>query len=238
MKIYNYPSETAEKKLDKIINRDAGFSEENLSFVADIINNVKKNKDNALIEYSMLFDSCKLNKKSLAVSKEDIEKAKKLVNKNFIASLDMTINKIKRFHIHQIEKSWIDTHENGSITGQIINPVDIAGIYVPGGKKGLTPLISSVLMGAIPAKIGGVKNLIMATPPTENGTVNPYLLVAADRVGVNSIFKAGSAWAIAAMAYGTETIPKVDVIVGPGRESPSKPLTPVPNIVKASPEAI
>jgi len=216
MKIYKYPSQTAEKKLNEIINRDVGFSEENISVVTDIINNVKKNGDNALIEYSMRFDLCKLNSSSLTVSKQEREEAKKLVSKDFLISLDIAIDKIKKFHTRQIEKSWIATDENGIITGQLVNPVNSAGIYVPGGKGGQTPLISSVLMGAIPAKIAGVKNIIMTTPPTKNGTVNPHLLAAANRAGIDSVFKVGGAWAIAAMAYGTETIDKVDVIAGPG----------------------
>jgi histidinol dehydrogenase len=104
----------------------------------------------------------------------------------------------------------------GTLVGQLVNPVDAAGIYVPGGKGGNTPLISSVLMGAIPAAIAGVKEIIMTTPPTFDGTVNPYLIVAAKKVGIKDIYKAGSAWAIAALAYGTETIPKVNIIAGPG----------------------
>ncbi|MBW1650790.1 MAG: histidinol dehydrogenase [Deltaproteobacteria bacterium] len=216
MEIYKYPSYAAEEKLNKIINRDVGFSEKNIAVVTDIINNVKKNGDNALIEYSMRFDLCKLDRTSLTVSKKEMEEAKKLVSKDFLISLDTAIDKIKRFHTKQIEKSWIEADENGIITGQLVNPVNSAGIYVPGGKGGQTPLVSSVLMGALPAKIAGVKNIIMTTPPTKNGTVNPHLLAAANRVGIDSVFKVGSAWAVAAMAFGTETIRKVDVIAGPG----------------------
>jgi histidinol dehydrogenase len=216
MKIYKYPSESAQEKLNEIINRDAGFSEENISAVTNIINKVKKNGDDALIEYSLRFDLCKMDRSSLPVRHKEIEEAKKLVSKDFLTSLDIAIDKIKKFHARQLEKSWIETDENGIITGQLVNPVDSAGIYVPGGKGGKTPLVSSVLMGALPAKMAGVKNIIMTTPPTENGTVNPHLLTAADRVGVDVVVKAGGAWAIAAMAYGTETVNKVDVIAGPG----------------------
>ncbi|MBW1616461.1 MAG: histidinol dehydrogenase [Deltaproteobacteria bacterium] len=216
MKIYKYPSESAQEKLNEIINRDAGFSEENISAVTNIINKVKKNGDDALIEYSLRFDLCKMDSSSLKVRHKEMEEAKKLVSKDFLTSLDIAIDKIKKFHARQLEKSWIETDENGIITGQLVNPVDSAGIYVPGGKGGKTPLVSSVLMGALPAKIAGVKNIIMTTPPTENGTVNPHLLTAADRAGVDIIVKAGGAWAIAAMAYGTETVNKVDVIAGPG----------------------
>lgn len=131
-------------------------------------------------------------------------------------SLNRAISHIESFHKHQLCNSWINTDRPGTFLGQIVNPVDSAGVYVPGGKGGKTPLVSSVLMGAIPAKIAGVKNIAMATPPTKNGSINPHLLVAAKKVGINTIYKLGSAWAIAALAYGTKTVPKTDVIVGPG----------------------
>jgi histidinol dehydrogenase len=112
--------------------------------------------------------------------------------------------------------AWVDTPRPGTLMGQLVHPVDAAGVYVPGGQGGTTPLVSSVLMGAIPAKIAGVPNVVMATPPTRDGSVSPYLLAAARKAGVHSVYKVGSAWAIAALAFGTATIPKVDVIVGPG----------------------
>jgi histidinol dehydrogenase len=130
--------------------------------------------------------------------------------------LNRAITQIESFHQQQLDKSWINIKRPGTFLGQMVNPVDAAGIYVPGGKGGQTPLVSSVLMGVIPAKIAGVKHIAMVTPPTKNGAVNPHLLVAAKKVGVDALYKVGSAWAIAALAYGTETIPKVDVIVGPG----------------------
>jgi histidinol dehydrogenase len=126
------------------------------------------------------------------------------------------VNQIESFHKQQLCKSWIHTQRPGTLLGQLINPVDVAGIYVPGGMGGETPLVSTVLMGAIPAKVAGVNHIAMVTPPTQNGSINPHLLVAAKKVGVDAVYKVGSAWAIAALTYGTETIPKVDVIVGPG----------------------
>jgi histidinol dehydrogenase len=110
----------------------------------------------------------------------------------------------------------MQTDRPGTLLGQLIHPVDAAGVYVPGARGGETPLVSSVLMGVIPAKVAGVKQIVMVTPPTKSGGVSPHLLVAAKKAGVDAVFKAGSAWAVAALAYGTETIPKVDVIVGPG----------------------
>ena len=131
-------------------------------------------------------------------------------------SLDRAASQIESFHRKQSSKSWIDTPRPGTLLGQIVNPVGTAGIYVPGGKAGKTPLVSTVLMCAIPARIAGVSTLVMTTPSTPDGTVNPHLLVTARRVGIDAVYKIGSAWAIAAMAYGTGTVPKCDVIVGPG----------------------
>ena len=116
----------------------------------------------------------------------------------------------------QRRRSWITTERPGTLMGQLIRPVDAAGVYVPGAQGGKTPLVSSVLMGAIPARIAGVESIVMATPPRADGSVDPHLLVAAKKVGVHQVFKMGSAWAIGAMAYGTDTVPRVDVIVGPG----------------------
>jgi histidinol dehydrogenase len=130
--------------------------------------------------------------------------------------MNRAASQIQAFHRQQVRKSWIDTRRPGTLLGQMINPVDAAGIYVPGAKGGETPLVSTVLMTAIPAKIAGVKNIVMVTPSTRQGGVNPHLLAAAQKVGIQDIYKIGSAWAIAALAYGTQTIPRVDVIAGPG----------------------
>jgi histidinol dehydrogenase len=123
---------------------------------------------------------------------------------------------VTSFHEKQKENSWIDTSRNGVMVGQLVKPVNAAGIYVPGAQGGKTPLVSSVLMGGIPAKTAGVKSISLMTPPMGNGEVSPHILVAAQKIGIDNIFKAGSAWAIGALAYGTKQIPKVDVIVGPG----------------------
>ena len=117
-----------------------------------------------------------------------------------------------------MEDSWIVTREDGTVTGRLVRPVDSAGLYVPGGQGGSTPLVSSVLMNGIPAAIAGVRQRLMVTPPNREGKISPALLMAAREVGVTKVYKAGSAWAIAALAFGTETIPRVDVIVGPGNQ--------------------
>ncbi|MFV9646935.1 MAG: histidinol dehydrogenase [Desulfobacterales bacterium] len=216
MKIYNYPSKSANARVASIVNRGLSFKKKDYQSVTRILEDVRKNGDKALIKYVNRFDSPDLSIDSIKVSREEINAALKKVDRSFIRSLNRAISQIKAFHTQQLSKSWINIDRPGAIVGQMVNPVDAAGVYVPGGKGGNTPLVSSVLMGAIPAKIAGVNHISMATPPTKDGTVNPHLLVAAQKVGVDVIYKIGSAWAIGAMAYGTETVKKTDVIVGPG----------------------
>jgi histidinol dehydrogenase len=216
MKIYNYPSKSAESKLSAIINRGLGFKKKDLLAVTRIIDDVKQNGDSALIKYVNRFDSSKLNVHSLKVSPKEWNSAVKSVDKTFMRALNRAFRQIEGFHKKQLGKSWFDTQRSGILLGQLLNPVDSAGVYVPGGTGGKTPLVSSVLMGAIPAKIAGVKRISLVTPPTKSGTVDSHILVAAKKVGVDAVYKIGSAWAIAALAYGTDTVPKSDVIVGPG----------------------
>jgi len=216
MKIYNYPSDSAEKKVSAIVNRELDFKKELFAEVTQIIEDVRNNGDSALVGYIRKFDSPGFTAESLKVTEEEFEHAVKQVEESFILSLNRAVAQIEGFHKQQRGKSWINTDRPGVLLGQMLNPVDSAGIYVPGGKGGKTPLVSSVLMCAIPAKIAGVRHISMVTPPTADGSVNPHLLAAAKKVGVDAVYKAGSAWAIAALAYGTETIPKADVIVGPG----------------------
>jgi histidinol dehydrogenase len=216
MKIFKYPSKEAEARLLSIINRGLSFSRRDFASVTRILEDVRKNGDRSLIGYIRKFDSPSMSPDSLRVTRKEIDSASKKVGKPFIASLKRAVGQIESFHRQQIRLSWINNERSGVFLGQIVNPVDAAGVYVPGGKGGKTPLVSSVLMGVIPARIAGVRRVVMATPPTKDGSVSPYLLAAAKMVGVDEIYKAGSAWAIAALAYGTETIKKVDVIVGPG----------------------
>lgn len=216
MSILNYPSEDAENKIREIIDRGLGFSDEEQASVLSILDNVKKNGDKAVMEYTNKFDAPGLSIDSLKVSEEEFVKAESEVSEKFHDALNRAVRQIESFHQKQKLNSWIDTEREGVILGQLVNPVDAAGVYAPGAKGGMTPLVSSVLMGGIPAKIAGVKNISLMTPPTEDGSINPHLLVAARKVGIDAVYKAGSAWAIAALAYGTETVDKVDVIVGPG----------------------
>jgi len=216
MKIYTYPSAPAEKKIASIINRGIGVKKKDLLAVTRMIEDVRKNKDRALIKYTNRFDSPDLTIGSIRVTPKEFDDASKSVDRAFMRSLNRAVRQIESFHRQQLCSSWINTKRPGTLLGQMVNPVDAAGIYVPGGMGGETPLVSSVIMGAVPAKVAGVHRIVMATPPMKNGMVNSHLLVAAKKVGIDAVYKVGSAWAIAALAYGTETIPRVDVIVGPG----------------------
>lgn len=216
MKVYQYPSEAAEKRLQRIVRRGLGFRRKDLTAVTRIIDAVRKDGDRAVIGYSRQFDAPKLKLDQLKVTKAEMDAAVKSVAPEFKRALNRAARQIEAFHAQQKPKSWIDTPRPGTLLGQMVHPVDAAGVYVPGGRGGATPLVSSVLMGVIPAKIAGVPYVAMATPPMHDGSVSPYLLAAARKAGVDSVYKIGSAWAIAALAYGTATIPKVDVIVGPG----------------------
>ena len=179
--------------------------------VSDIIANVRKNGDNALFEYCEKFDKATLS--TLQVTAEEIDEAVASVDPGFIEILQKAAANIRKFHARQVRNSFIINDEDGILMGQKVIPVDRAGLYVPGGTAAYP---STVLMDSIPAKIAGVKELVMVTPPNVEGKVNPVILAAAKVAGVDKIFKVGGAQAIAALAYGTESIPRVDKIVGPG----------------------
>ncbi len=179
--------------------------------VADIIANVRMRGDAALYEYCEKFDKAKLS--SLQVSAAEIEEAVSQVSPRFLDILERAAANIRKFHEKQVRNSFIINDEDGIVIGQKIIPVDRAGLYVPGGTAAYP---STVLMDAIPAKIAGVKQVVMVTPPSAGGKVNPVILAAAKIAGIDKIFKVGGAQAVAALAYGTESVPKVDKIVGPG----------------------
>lgn len=179
--------------------------------VAEIIANVRQNGDKALLEYCEKFDKAKLS--SLQVTAQEVEEAVASVEPEFLEILRKAAVNIQKFHQRQVRNSFVISEENGIVVGQKIIPVDRAGLYVPGGTAAYP---STVLMDSIPAKIAGVKEVVMVTPPNKEGKVNPVILAAAKIAGVDKIFKVGGAQAVAALAYGTESIPKVDKIVGPG----------------------
>ncbi len=181
------------------------------SIVADIIANVRQKGDEALYEYCEKFDKAKLD--SLLVTSEEIQEAAQAVGEEFLEILRKAAANIRKFHQKQVRNSFIINDEDGILMGQKIIPVDRAGLYVPGGTAAYP---STVLMDSIPAKIAGVPEVVMVTPPNAQGKINPYILAAAYVAGVDKIFKVGGAQAIAALAYGTQSIPRVDKIVGPG----------------------
>ena len=179
--------------------------------VADILKNVKERGDEALREYTSRFDGAEPD--SLTVTPEEMEEAMQAVDPSFVAILEKAAANIRKFHSRQVRNSFIINDEDGIVMGQKIIPVDRAGLYVPGGTAAYP---STVLMDVIPAKIAGVGEVVIATPPKKDGKINPVILAAAKVAGADRIVKCGGAQAIAAMAYGTESVPKVDKIVGPG----------------------
>jgi len=194
------------------------YSENNLindieKKVSEIISGVKKEGDKALIKFTEKYDGVKLNPSGIMVSPEECDRAKQEVRADLLEVIKEAIKKIKNYHLHQKENSWFTTEEKGIILGQIVNPIERVGLYVPGGKAAYP---SSLIMAAVPAIIAGVKEIVVVTPPSSDGKINPYLLSTARELGIAEIYKVGGAQAIAALAYGTETIKKVDKIVGPG----------------------
>lgn len=179
--------------------------------VRDIVENVRKNGDAALKEYTLRFDKVELD--TIRVSDEEIAEAFETVDKQFIGILDRAAANIREFHQKQVRTSFMISKDNGVVMGQKIIPLEKVGIYVPGGTAAYP---SSVLMTAIPAFVAGCKRIVMTTPPLKDGKINPNILAAAKIAGVTDIYKVGGAQAIAALAYGTDTIPQVDKIVGPG----------------------
>lgn len=204
-------SEAVKKEIEALLNRSQlEFGEVNRS-VEEIITNVRDNKDKAILEYTEKFDGVKLER--IEVTAEEIEAAYNSCDKELIEALEESAENIRKFHEKQKINSWIDNEKEGIMLGQIYNPIEKVGIYVPGGTA---PLPSTVLMNAVPAKVAGVKEIIMVTPPSKDGSVSANILAAAKIAGIDKIFKAGGAQGIAALAFGTETIPKVYKIVGPG----------------------
>ncbi|MBO4982817.1 MAG: histidinol dehydrogenase [Clostridia bacterium] len=206
IKIYKY-GEVPNSEIFARDNIDSGVE----GIVTDIIENVKKNGDKALFEYCEKFDKVKLS--SLEVSEEEINKAFEIADKSFIEIVKEAAENIKAFHEKQVRNSFIISEKDGVVTGQKVTPIEKVGLYVPGGTAAYP---STVLMDSIPAKIAGCSEIVMVTPPSKDGSVNPNILAAAKIAGVTRIFKVGGAQAIAALAYGTESIPNVDKIVGPG----------------------
>ncbi|HEX3011592.1 MAG TPA: histidinol dehydrogenase [Syntrophomonadaceae bacterium] len=189
---------------------NAGVFEEN---VRNIAHEVKTRGDEAILEYTLKYDGARLDQKTLLVTDNEIEEAYELVDDEFLFALRKAIDNIMIYHSRQNRNSWMEADEAGNTMGQIYRPVKRAGIYVPGGTAAYP---SSVLMNAIPAQVAGVEQIAMVTPPGRNGKLNPYTLVAAAELGLEEIYKMGGAQAVFALAWGTQSVPKVDIITGPG----------------------
>lgn len=206
-------TEEGSRYLNSLRDREESVQQEVIARVEEILNNIKEQGNKALIEYTNKFDSENVDGNNLCVSKDEIEEAYRVVDEEFLEAIRLAAENIRFFHEKQKKNSWMVTKEMGVILGQNIRPLENVGIYVPGGTASYP---SSVLMNAIPAKVAGVTNVVMVTPPSKDGSINPNILVAADIAGVDKIYKVGGAQAVGALAFGTEAIDKVDKIVGPG----------------------
>ena len=197
----------------RILKRSPNSNGKFEAAVGEILSNVRANKDAALFKYTKDFDKADINASNIVVTKEEIEEAYTKVDPKLVNVIRKALKNIKEYHEKQKQYSWFDSKPDGTILGQKVTALSRVGVYVPGGKAAYP---SSVLMNVIPAKVAGVEQIIMCTPPDHEGKVYPTTLVAANEAGVDVIYKAGGAQAIAAMAYGTESVPKVDKICGPG----------------------
>jgi len=213
MRIVKLTDETKNNILEDLLKRSPNSYGKFEAAVNDILLNVRTNEDEALFKYTKDFDKADINASNIVVTKDEIEEAYTKVDPALVDVIRKSLKNIKEYHEKQKQYSWFDSKPDGTILGQKVTPLARAGVYVPGGKAAYP---SSVLMNVVPAKVAGVEQIIMCTPPDHEGKVYPTTLVAANEAGVDVVYKAGGAQAIAAMAYGTESIPKVDKICGPG----------------------
>lgn len=213
MRIVKLTEETKNNILENLLKRSPNSYGKYEAAVGEILSNVRANKDAALFKYTKDFDKADINASNIVVTKEEIEEAYTLVDPKLVTVIRKALKNIKEYHEKQKQYSWFDSKPDGTILGQKITALSRVGVYVPGGKAAYP---SSVLMNVLPAKVAGVEQIIMCTPPDKEGKVYPTTLVAANEAGVDVIYKVGGAQAIAAMAYGTESVPKVDKICGPG----------------------
>ena len=213
MKIVKLDNESKKNLLDDLLKRSPNNYDEYTATVNNIVNDVRARGDEALFEYTEKFDKIKLDANSIIVTREEIDEAYSLVDEELVEVIKKSAENVRVYHEKQRQYSWFDSKPDGTMLGQKVSALESTGVYVPGGKAAYP---SSVLMNIIPAKVAGVERIVMVTPPGRDGKVNPGTLVAADIAGVDIIYKVGGAQAIAALAFGTDTIKKVDKIVGPG----------------------
>lgn len=214
MRIVKLYEDSKKNILEDLLKRSPNNYDQYADSVNEILSNVKENGDKAIFDYTKKFDGADINAENILVTKEEIQEAyDSLENKELVDIIRKSLNNIKVYHEKQKQYSWFDSKPDGSLLGQKVTPIARVGVYVPGGKAAYP---SSVLMNVIPAKVAGVEEIVMVTPPGKDGKVNPNTLIAANEAGVDKIYKVGGAQAIGALAYGTESIKKVDKIVGPG----------------------
>lgn len=213
MRIVKLTKQEKTNILEELLKRSPNQYGEYEDKVNEILGEVKKNGDEALFSYTKKFDGVDISEKNLIVTKEEIEKAYKQIDSHLLEVIRSALANIRDYHRKQVQYSWFDSKPDGTLLGQKVTALGRVGVYVPGGKAAYP---SSVLMNIIPAKVAGVEKIVMTTPPGKDGSVYPVTLVAANEAGVDEIYKVGGAQAIAALAYGTESIKKVDKIVGPG----------------------
>ena len=214
MRIVKLNEDSKKNILEDLLKRSPNNYDQYADSVNEILSNVKENGDKAIFDYTKKFDGADINAENILVTKEEIQEAyDSLENKELVDIIRKSLNNIKVYHEKQKQYSWFDSKPDGSLLGQKVTPIARVGVYVPGGKAAYP---SSVLMNVIPAKVAGVEEIVMVTPPGKDGKVNPNTLIAANEAGVDNIYKDGGAQAIGALAYGTESIKKVDKIVGPG----------------------
>ena len=213
MRIEKLDENTKKNLLEDLLKRSPNSYGSYEASVQEILDTVKEKRDAALFEYTEKFDKAVINAQNIQVTEEEIKEAYECVDEELLRIIRRALKNIESYHAKQMQYSWFDSKPNGTILGQKVTALQRVGVYVPGGKA-VYP--SSVLMNIMPAKVAGVEEIIMVTPPGKDGKVNPTTLVAAKEAGATAVYKVGGAQAIAALAYGTESIPKVDKIVGPG----------------------
>ena len=214
MRIVTLDEQSKKNIMSDLLKRDPNNYTEYEDTVQAIVDDVRKRKDTALFEYTAKFDKASLDASTIRVTDAEIQEALSLVDPNLLAVMKKSMKNIREYHEKQKRCSWFDSKPDGTILGQKMTALESVGVYVPGGKAAYP---SSVLMNIIPAEVAGVKRIVMVTPPGKDGKVNPVTLIAAHLAGATEVYKVGGAQAIAALAFGTESIPRVNKIVGPGK---------------------
>lgn len=213
MRIIELNEQTKNNILNDLLKRSPNNYDSYADTVSEIVNTVRTEGDKAVFDYTLRFDKTEITKDTLQITQAEIDEAYALVSDDLVEIMKRAAENIREYHMKQKQYSWFDSKPDGTMLGQKVTPLSKVGVYVPGGKAAYP---SSVLMNVIPAKCAGVEEIVMVTPPGKDGKVNPGTLVAATIAGVKTIYKVGGAQAIAALAFGTQSIPKVDKIVGPG----------------------